>query len=107
MKWPGDLVKVKWSPGEISLTGGEDYLVPFDAKNQPQQEESKQSTPIQPQEQKKETTNTPIHPQEQLKEDTNDSLIVGKWNWNHDGKNSNNAFIILHPDGKCTCEGGD
>ena len=34
MKWPGDLVKVKWSPGEISLTGGEDYLVPFDTKSQ-------------------------------------------------------------------------
>ena len=42
-----------------------------------------------------------------MDEDTDANLMVGKWNWNHDGKNSNNAFIILHPDGKCTAEGGD
>ena len=29
MIWPGDLARSKWSPGEISLSGGDDYLVPF------------------------------------------------------------------------------
>ena len=39
--------------------------------------------------------------------DPDASVILGKWNWNHDGKNSNNLFIILHPNGKCISEGGD
>ena len=31
MIWPGDLAKAKWTPGEITLSGGDDYLVPFGA----------------------------------------------------------------------------
>jgi len=31
MLWPGDLAKSKWAPGEISLSGGDNYLVPFGA----------------------------------------------------------------------------
>lgn len=29
MQWPIDLVSHNWSPGTISLIGGENYLVPF------------------------------------------------------------------------------
>ena len=29
MYWPKDFQKVRWLPGELSTTGGEDYLVPF------------------------------------------------------------------------------
>ena len=29
MNWPGDLSKVKWKPGEMSLEGGDSYLMPF------------------------------------------------------------------------------
>ena len=29
MEWPRDWCRVKWSPGEICNTGGEDYLIPF------------------------------------------------------------------------------
>ena len=29
MYWPRDFSKAKWSPGEMSTGGGEDYLVPF------------------------------------------------------------------------------
>ena len=32
MLWPRDFSKVKWHPGELSMSGGEDYLVPFGAK---------------------------------------------------------------------------
>ena len=32
MTWPRDFSKVKWMPGELSLSGGEDYLVPFQTK---------------------------------------------------------------------------
>ena len=42
-----------------------------------------------------------------VEEDTDANLMLGKWDWNHDGKNSNNLFIILLPNGKCISEGGD
>ena len=29
MKWPYDFAKTRWTPGEMSMTGGEDYLMPF------------------------------------------------------------------------------
>ena len=29
MYWPRDLAKVKWAPGEIATTGGDDYMMPF------------------------------------------------------------------------------
>ena len=29
MKWPNDFGKVRWKPGEMSMTGGEDYMMPF------------------------------------------------------------------------------
>ena len=32
MKWPNDFGKVRWKPGEMSMTGGEDYMMPFGAE---------------------------------------------------------------------------
>lgn len=61
MLWPGDLAKSKWAPGEISLSGGDNYLVPFGA--QASQEQKKQD-------------NQPIHPQEQLKATKKEQSIV-------------------------------
>ena len=29
MYWPGDFTKVRWSPGQIIMEGGEQYLMPF------------------------------------------------------------------------------
>ena len=29
MEWPRDIMRVKWAPGEVCNTGGDDYLVPF------------------------------------------------------------------------------
>ena len=29
MEWPRDWARVRWAPGELVNTGGEDYLVPF------------------------------------------------------------------------------
>ena len=29
MEWPRDMMRVKWSPGQIANTGGDDYMVPF------------------------------------------------------------------------------
>ena len=53
MEWPRDFSKVKWKPGELTMSGGEDYLVPFGPqkaiKSQPQKEESKsQILPVAP-----------------------------------------------------------
>ena len=29
MEWPRDWARVRWAPGELCNTGGDDYLVPF------------------------------------------------------------------------------
>ena len=29
MRWPHDFSKTRWAPGEMSMSGGEDYLMPF------------------------------------------------------------------------------
>ena len=47
IKVPGDFSKVRWSPGEMSTMGGEDYLLPFGDHAKQAVEESKgpQQTP--------------------------------------------------------------
>ena len=32
---PRDIMRVKWAPGETTNTGGDDYLLPFGAKQPP------------------------------------------------------------------------
>ena len=41
MNWPSDFSKVKWTPGEMSLEGGESYLMPFGPHAKRSQVESK------------------------------------------------------------------
>jgi hypothetical protein len=41
MKWPYDFAKTRWNPGEMTMTGGEDYLMPFGPHAMKAVEESK------------------------------------------------------------------
>ena len=43
MYWPQDFTKKKWNPGEISMEGGESYLMPFKPKSKPDEEKKVQS----------------------------------------------------------------
>ena len=44
MYWPTDFTKFKWAPGEISLSGGEPYLIPFGQQGAMEAQETIQTT---------------------------------------------------------------
>ena len=41
MEWPRDWSRVRWAPGELCNTGGDDYLMPFRDVGEEQEEEKK------------------------------------------------------------------
>ena len=61
MYWPRDFHKVKWAPGEIASSGGDDYMMPFgEVAAKARQEEEKKATPEHVQEQRKVVTTAPV-----------------------------------------------